>query len=206
MATTAQSTLRWICCALASVVVVVNGQQDPVMAGYDVVAYHSLDPLDNGVPGSSTFQSQYDGYVYYFRNDENRMEFEAQPEFYKPQYGGFCAWGIAWEYENEGWPWQRSHMGPPCGPSDGWALLPDENGTPKLYCSIWRSYQEDFNTKREEGIRLADERWITYYGSLDAGPMNNGCYAWFVLFSYTSFFLTNCYGIRCFCVETRLLS
>lgn len=64
-------------------------------------------------------------------------------------------------------------MGPPCGPSDGWAIL---HG--KLYCSIWRSYQDNFNANQQEGIALANARWIEFYGSLEAGPQNNGCYAW----------------------------
>ena len=38
--------------------------------------------------------------------------------------------------------------------------------------------QDDFNAKQQEGIRLANERWMEWYGSLDAGPYKNGCYAW----------------------------
>lgn len=68
-------------------------------------------------------------------------------------------------------------MGPPCGPRDGWALL-EVDGEKRLYCSIWRSYQDDFNRRQIEGIRLADQRWKEWYGSLTAGPKNNGCYAW----------------------------
>ena len=25
--------------------------------------------------------------------------------------GGFCAWGMAWEYPEDGWPWAANHMG-----------------------------------------------------------------------------------------------
>jgi hypothetical protein len=76
-------------------------------------------------------------------------------------------------FNADGWPWAADHMGPPCGPSDGWAILGG-----RLYCSIFRRYQDDFNSKQEEGIRLADARWIEFYGTLTAGPQNNGCYAW----------------------------
>jgi len=155
-----------------------GGRDDPVMAGYDVVAYHSLDPNDVGRSGSDRYQTRYKGYLYYFSSQANMEEFQAQPEKYVPAYGGFCAWGIAWEYQEDGWPWAADHMGPPCGPRDGWAILTDDQGEKRLYCSIWRSYQDDFNSKQEEGIRLANQRWIDFYGSLDAGPFNNGCYAW----------------------------
>ncbi|CAB9500081.1 YHS domain-containing protein [Seminavis robusta] len=169
--------------ALLSFLPAVHGQggavNDPILAGYDLVAYHSLDSLDDGVPGSPDFQTRHKGYLYYFSSQDNLDIFLANPEPYLPAYGGFCAWGVAWEYEDDGWPWAADHMGPPCGPRDGWALLTDEStGQRRLYCSIWRSYQDDFNRRQEEGIRLANQRWVEWYGSLDAGPMNHGCYAW----------------------------
>jgi len=158
-----------------------GGRDDPVMAGYDLVSYWSLDPDEDGVPGTSDYQVRHtDGYLYYFSSPENLQEFKSNPSKYLPKYGGFCAWGMAWEYEEDGWPWAANHMGPPCGPRDGWAILTDSTtGEKHLYCSIWRSYQDDFNNKQEEGIRLADERWRSFYGqSAAAPPMNNGCYAW----------------------------
>jgi YHS domain-containing protein len=155
-----------------------GGLDDPVLAGYDLVAYHSLQPEEDGIPGSPSFQTRYNGYLYYFVDQTNLDIFVANPEPYIPAYGGFCAWGVAWEYEQEGWPWASDHMGPPCGPSDGWALLTDSAGNKRLYCSIWRSYQDDFNQRQVEGMQLANQRWIDWYGSLEAGPKNNGCYAW----------------------------
>ena len=50
-----------------------GGRDDPVMAGYDLVAYHSLDPFDDGVPGRPEFQYRHDGYLYYFANEENKL-------------------------------------------------------------------------------------------------------------------------------------
>ena len=175
------TSVAWLGAALLlpALVSANGGRDDPIMAGYDLVAYHSLDPMDDGIPGSPAFQHRHEGYLYYFANQENLDEFKANPKPYLPAYGGFCAWGIAWEYEDEGWPWAVDHMGPPCGPRDGWALLTDhETGEKRLYCSIWRSYQDDFNSKQREGITLANKRWKGFYGSLEAGPKNNGCYAW----------------------------
>jgi YHS domain-containing protein len=161
---------------LAVLLLEVFAQSDtPVMAGYDLVEYHNLQASQDGVVGKESISHRHtNGYLYYFSTQANKELFIQNPDKYLPKYGGFCAWGIAWEYEDDGWPWAANHMGPPCGPSDGWAILSDG----RLYCSINRHYQEDFNHKQQEGIRFADDRWIEFYGSLNAGPQNNGCYAW----------------------------
>lgn len=89
-----------------------GGVDDPVMAGYDLVAYHSLDEKDDGIPGSKDYSLRHeDGYLYYFSNQQNLEAFQADPDRYLPQYGGFCAWGMAWEYPEDGWPWAMDHMG-----------------------------------------------------------------------------------------------
>ena len=91
---------------------------DPVMAGYDLVSYHSLEnpsrdhriARPNGIPGVPAFQTRYQGYLYYFSSDKNLQTFLGDPEKYLPKYGGFCAWGVAWEYPTQGWPWSAQHM------------------------------------------------------------------------------------------------
>ena len=91
---------------------------DPVMAGYDLVSYHSLEnpshdsriARPNGIPGLPAIQTRYKGYVYYFSTDENLQTFLDDPDKYLPKYGGFCAWGVAWEYPTQGWPWSAQHM------------------------------------------------------------------------------------------------
>jgi hypothetical protein len=75
------------------------GPDDPVLAGYDLVEYHNLEPDETGVLGSAAYSVRLDNnYLYYFKNEANREAFLADPEKYLPAYGGFCAWGIAWEY------------------------------------------------------------------------------------------------------------
>jgi YHS domain-containing protein len=55
--------------------------------GYDPVAYFSGTPT----PGHADITSNYDGSIYRFANTENKGLFDAEPEKYLPQYGGFCA-------------------------------------------------------------------------------------------------------------------
>ena len=60
--------------------------------GNDVIALATdLDVT----PGHAKFTQVHDGVAYYFSSDETRKQFEADPERYMPQYGGFCAFGVA---------------------------------------------------------------------------------------------------------------
>lgn len=46
-------------------------------------------------PGHSDFTVEHDGVAYYFSSEETMAQFAADPERYLPQYGGFCAFGVA---------------------------------------------------------------------------------------------------------------
>ncbi|MGO1121268.1 YHS domain-containing (seleno)protein [Rhodovibrionaceae bacterium A322] len=47
------------------------------------------------VPGQAKHTAVNDGVAYYFASEEAMEQFEAAPEKYMPQYGGFCALGVA---------------------------------------------------------------------------------------------------------------
>lgn len=61
------------------------------IGGYDVVSYFS------GVAqkGSEKLTAEHDGATYRFVSTENRKAFESEPTKYLPQFGGYCAWGVA---------------------------------------------------------------------------------------------------------------
>lgn len=61
------------------------------LQGYDPVSYFSGQP----VKGSDGISSRYEGAIYYFSSDENKAAFEAMPQKYVPQYGGFCAVAVS---------------------------------------------------------------------------------------------------------------
>jgi len=75
----------------ANVEVNANGN-DLAIKGYDAVSYFS-----KGEPtkGSNEFTSAYNGAIYQFSSADNRDLFKADPTKYAPQYGGFCAMGVA---------------------------------------------------------------------------------------------------------------
>ncbi|MBV6631443.1 MAG: YHS domain-containing protein [Alphaproteobacteria bacterium] len=62
------------------------------VSGYDTVAYFTEG---KPVEGSSEFQTEWNGATWKFSSAENLAKFEADPERYAPQYGGYCAWAMA---------------------------------------------------------------------------------------------------------------
>ena len=60
--------------------------------GYDPVAYFTEDAA---VVGADEFTAEHDGVSYRFASAENRDLFLTDPAKYAPQYGGFCAFGLA---------------------------------------------------------------------------------------------------------------
>jgi hypothetical protein len=60
--------------------------------GYDPVAYFTSG---RAVKGSDRHSAEHGGVVWRFASAENRAAFLADPARYAPQYGGFCAWGVA---------------------------------------------------------------------------------------------------------------
>ncbi|MGD2132007.1 MAG: YHS domain-containing (seleno)protein [Maricaulaceae bacterium] len=45
--------------------------------------------------GDATFTFERDGVAYYFASEETMNQFAADPEAFMPQFGGFCAFGVA---------------------------------------------------------------------------------------------------------------
>lgn len=46
-------------------------------------------------PGDAAFTYEYDGAAFYFASEETMGQFAANPEQYLPQFGGYCAFGVA---------------------------------------------------------------------------------------------------------------
>lgn len=63
-----------------------------ILRGYDAVAYFKQGKPVKGDPGiESTFQ----GATYLFASTADKADFDKEPAKYAPQYGGFCAYGVA---------------------------------------------------------------------------------------------------------------
>ncbi len=66
--------------------------QGVAIQGYDPVAFFT-----DGKPvaGKEGFTSEYHGATYRFASAEHKALFDQEPGKYEPQFGGFCAYGVA---------------------------------------------------------------------------------------------------------------
>jgi YHS domain-containing protein len=71
------------------------------LEGYDPVAYFTEQKPVKGDPAITT---SVDGTTYRFVSAENRDRFVKEPDRYRPQYGGFCAWAVSRGYTANGDP------------------------------------------------------------------------------------------------------
>ena len=67
-------------------------QTDTAINGYDSVAYFTKNAPVKGLD-AHTFE--YKGAKWKFSSDANLELFKGNPEKYAPQYGGYCAYGVA---------------------------------------------------------------------------------------------------------------
>jgi hypothetical protein len=70
----------------------INAPRGLAVQGFDVVAYFT-----DGQPvrGSAYYVQRWRDVEWRFASAEHRDAFAADPERYAPQYGGFCAYGVA---------------------------------------------------------------------------------------------------------------
>ncbi|MEC8292553.1 MAG: YHS domain-containing (seleno)protein [Pseudomonadota bacterium] len=71
------------------------------LRGYDPVAYFTLG---EPTPGDFQITSTYADATYRFVSEEHKAKFDANPEAYAPQYGGYCAFGTAMGFKFDGDP------------------------------------------------------------------------------------------------------
>ena len=108
------------------------------ISGYDTVSYFTGG---EPVKGKDEFKTKWRGATWKFSSAENLAAFEASPEKYAPQYGGYCAWAIADGNFAEGNP-------------KIWAI---ENG--KLYLNYNDTVRGRWDEDRADFITRGDEQY-----------------------------------------------
>jgi YHS domain-containing protein len=91
--TLASTTVVW--CAAAAALAGADVNTDAtgvVLHGYDPVAYFTEG---KPVAGDEHFSADFGGGKYLFSTDANGDAFVANPAKFAPQYGGYCAFGVA---------------------------------------------------------------------------------------------------------------
>ena len=124
---------------MAHMKVLVNVDRHGVgLGGYDPVNFFTDSAA---VMGDSTYRASYGGATYWFRSEAHRALFQATPEKYVPQFGGFCAYGVS-----------KGHAVPI--QIDTWQLI---NG--RLTLNYDTSVQATFNQDVAGNLTRANASW-----------------------------------------------
>ncbi|MEN9538556.1 MAG: hypothetical protein RLZZ126_791 [Pseudomonadota bacterium] len=118
----------------------VSDEHDPgvMLKGADVTAYFTQGKYLQGKP---QFKSVYEGVTFRFASSEAKALFDKEPAKYLPQFGGYCANGMAY-----GIPWG--------GDADTWSMI---NG--KLYIFGGQASKDGFELDVPKHLALADKYW-----------------------------------------------
>ena len=120
---------------------VVDADDGAVMLkGADVVAYFTQNQFLQGTP---VFKSTYQGVTFRFASAEHKALFDQDPTRYQPQFGGYCANGIAY-----GIPWG--------GDADTWKMIEG-----KLYIFGGASSRDAWLLDEATNLKRAHHYWNT---------------------------------------------
>lgn len=117
---------------------VADGADRVMLKGADVVAYFTQGKY---LQGSPQYRSLYQDVSFRFASAEHKALFDAAPQKYLPQYGGYCANGIAYAI-----PWG--------GDADTWRIVDG-----KLYIFGGQGSMDAFELDVPGNIKLADQYW-----------------------------------------------
>jgi YHS domain-containing protein len=106
--------------------------------GYDVVAYQTDHAA---VKGKSDFRYEWQGAKWQFASAEHLKAFQADPERYAPQYGGYCAYAVADK--------RLVDIDP-----EAFTVLDG-----KLYLNYSKDIQKKWDADRAHYIEKADRNW-----------------------------------------------
>ena len=84
--------------AFADPIAPIFSTQAGAIRGYDPVAYFKQN---RPIKGKTRLSYEWQGAIWHFSNQANLDAFKADPEKYAPQYGGYCAYGVAQGYTPE---------------------------------------------------------------------------------------------------------
>lgn len=106
--------------------------------GFDPVAYFTDAQPTAGQPG---FTASHDGVTYQFASAAHRDAFKANPAKYAPQYGGFCAMGVALDRKFDGDP-------------QAWRIVDG-----KLYLNVSKDVQKKWLEDVPGNLNKAEQAW-----------------------------------------------
>ncbi|MEM6491973.1 MAG: YHS domain-containing (seleno)protein, partial [Pseudomonadota bacterium] len=124
--------------ATAAADVVNQGSRGLAIEGYDPVAYFTQQAA---VEGDDAFETEWNGATWRFASADHLATFEADPERYAPQYGGYCAYAAARDY--------IAQVDP-----EAWSVVDD-----KLYLNFSRGIRRSWERDIPGQIAAGDRNW-----------------------------------------------
>ncbi|MDM5179227.1 YHS domain-containing (seleno)protein [Massilia sp. DJPM01] len=109
------------------------------LRGYDPVAYFTVK---TPTAGQAQFSARHAGMIFHFASSANREMFKANPAKYAPQFGGFCAMGVALEKKLDGDP-------------QAWLVADDG----KLYLNVNKDVQKKYMENVKGNNETAVQNW-----------------------------------------------
>lgn len=119
---------------------VIYQTEQGAIKGYDPVAYFKDNKAFKGL---AELNYEWNGAKWYFTSKENLKDFEASPEKFAPQYGGYCAFGYS----------QGSGHAAPTEP-DAFSVIDG-----KLYLNYNQKVQEMWNKDKPAFITKANQNY-----------------------------------------------
>ena len=116
----------------------VNSSEGFAINGYDPVAYFDVA---KPVQGQKQFSATWQGATFLFSSAANRDKFQAAPEKFAPQFGGYCAWAVSNGY--------TATIDP-----QAWRIVDG-----KLYLNYSKSVQKKWQQDIPGRIAKAQENW-----------------------------------------------
>ncbi len=107
--------------------------------GYDPVSYFADGKAERGSPD---FTAEWNGVTWRFTSAAHRDDFAKNPEKYAPQYGGFCALGLA-------------HGGDVPTNPEAWTIWDG-----KLYLNMIKEVSITWRYNPDKLIERADLKWL----------------------------------------------
>lgn len=111
------------------------------LRGFDAVAYFAVD---SAVKGNAKYEYAWNGAKWLFSTEENMKKFQANPEAYAPQFGGYCSFAVSEGYTADGDP-------------EAWKVVDG-----KLYLNYNKQVREKWEKDQAERIEKGVANWKAF--------------------------------------------
>jgi len=121
-----------------------SGNNGVAINGFDPVAYFTLQ---KALEGNSNYSYEWSGSIWKFVSKDNLNLFQANPEKYAPQFGGYCAYGCS-----------EKHLSPT--DPKAFTIIND-----KLYLNYNQKVKEVWIKDTANRIQTANQYWKSIYNN-----------------------------------------